>query len=474
MLWMTLALAMDEPRACEPVRMRTLAAAVEDARVAFAALEIVEGQARLADARAHVLCLNAPMPPEMLGEFAWLEAESAIWSHEVESAWPWVRLATDLQVTPPAHLGGRHPMQRWLTSMPSAPEIAGPTARLDGGKGHRVVVDGQLLDPPRVRTQTPHLVQLFEGRDLVEAWWQQGNQFRGTLLVPLVEPPTAVAKGGTVAYWEQWLVQNPSSQWVEYAREQLDGLKLAAAVDGGGAGLEAYLADAPGAGQTVAKVLLEPMDFDRASVSGSRRALESFIAAHPGGRFVGDAERLLEALDWELTTEQDTAGAYEGYLAAHPDGRSALEARRRLAARLVTRAQRAGDDVALAQVEVRFPWSIAGARAGALARGDRMVNVVLGGDSNEELVTALRSKGLVVERAPREPFGRGTGLEARTGMVWSEVADVDGWYHARAELWMVDGRAPVATWRVQATDEESARSLLAAEMPPIDDWIPSR
>jgi hypothetical protein len=467
MLWLTVALA--EPCA-ESVRLRTFESHLADAQEAFAAARVVPGEFALADAREALSCLGTPVPPASLGVYAWLEAEASVWAHQVESAWPWVRLARDLGVASPAHLAAPHPIQRWITTLPPAPPLAGPEALLER-PGHRTFVDGQVLDAPRVRTETPHFVQVFAGRELVEAGWQRGARFEGRWLTSLTAVPEPESRRAEASYWESWIAANPTSQWVPYAEEQLDAIRLRDARQDGGAGLEAYLDADPGAGRAAARSLLEPMAFDRAAVSGSRRALEAFLESYPGGRFTGDARRLLDRMDWEAATEQDTASAYDTYLARQPAGRSATEARRRLADRLVQRALHDGDPQALAAVEARFPWSLAGARAGAKARGTKLVAMVLAGDPNEELVMVLREHGLRVDRRPRARIGGSEGLPAQTGLVFTAVEEAGAGFHGRGELWLPGARAPVAVWRVVGTDPDAVRDLLVREAPDLAEWI---
>ncbi|MCB9669206.1 MAG: hypothetical protein H6734_07035 [Alphaproteobacteria bacterium] len=470
MFWLSLALAEDP---CEPVRPRALADDVDRAAEAFAAGGLVEGELALAAVRRDLACLAAPVDPAVLGAVAWLEAEEAALHHDADAAWPWVFLARDLRVDPPPHLQRAHPLQSALAYLPDAPPIGGNGEAFAEPGRTRIVVDGQHLELPRVREGIPHLVQVFDGRDPVVSWWQHGARFPGDRIALRVELPAGKSKEGSAAYWESWLREHPDSRWRGYALDQLDDVRFREALASGGAGLEAYLDGDPRHHRDAALGLLEPMDFARAVLDGSRASLSGFLEAHPDGRYTGEARDALDALDWELATEQDTATGYARYLERQPRGRWAPEAHQRLASRRLAVAAARDDRQALAELTVDHPGTVQGARARALAQGVRIQALVVAGDTNEPIVQEARQLGLRVERAvdAADPGRTTVDDPAGTGRVWSRVAEVDGVTYARGELWLPGSRAPVFTWRASGIDDVSAREALAAGMVDLETWV---
>lgn len=460
----------DDPL-CDAVRPRFVEEKVEMARVLFEEGGALAGAPALAEVREAFGCVGAPIPADVLGTYAWLEAEQAILTYRPHAAWPWLHLARDLGTEPPTHLQRAHPLQSWLTEVPATPESDGPEATVGSTAGRRAIrvfVDGSELQVPRVRERTPHFVQVFEGGELVDTYWQQGDRFHGRWLRPAHAMPAVPKRTDTEAYWSSWLAANPTSKWRTYALEKLDALRFYDALEDGGAGLEAYLTDDPGANRALAAELIEPMELDRAVLSGSRTALVAFLEAHPEGRYRGDARRALDALDWEVATEQDTSEAYALYLTRHPAGTWGSIARDRLAARWLRDLERLDDIAARDALLARFPHTVEATRARALRDGIRVQQLLVSGAQNEELVLAGRAAGLRVERALDRERG---GLPAGTAQVHTEVVlGAEGWV-ARAELWLPGGRAPVRVWTVESLDEEALPGLVAGAVDDLQTWV---
>lgn len=61
-------------------------------------------------------------------------------------------------------------------------------------------------------------------------------------------------------------------------------------------------------------------DWTNALVSGSRSAIEQYLATHPNSPFKSIALHKIDSIDWCTAQSQNTAEAVEAYLEQHPDG----------------------------------------------------------------------------------------------------------------------------------------------------------
>lgn len=74
-------------------------------------------------------------------------------------------------------------------------------------------------------------------------------------------------------------------------------------------------------------------DWGKAKQANSSSAYRDFLAKHPQGAHVDEANRCIDDLDWKEALAKDTIEAYEAYLAAHAQGTHAAEATGALAAK---------------------------------------------------------------------------------------------------------------------------------------------
>ncbi len=457
MLWLGLAVASPM---CEPPRPRALRLHVRQLVEQFEAGDR-SGMERSAEALRRMLpCLDRPVTPDLIGMLAWIEVARALERYRPREAWSWGRLASDLGVESPLPLDvGRMESEGMLRM----DEAALPWSFTEG---LRVYVDGVRVTEPRAREGVLHFVQVFDGRELVEARWQYGARFSGRWLAFGEAFPRLPRRAGTEAFWTTWLAENPSSPWRSYAEEQLDTLRFVQALEAGGAGLESYLERGGTHFASLARQLLEPMELDRARMKEAREDLAAIAERRPPGRYARDAEAALDALDWELATEQDTASAYATYLERQPLGRWAIEAAHRHAARALVRAERLGEMEPLREVVERLPGTVEAEQARALLEGMTLAGVRVEGDAVEPFVMRARALGLRVERGLRGD-ARSTGLGALRVRIDAGAAGVSG----VVELWLPDGRAPLERWQVEALDEPTVTEGLLEGMRAVERWV---
>lgn len=464
-MWMVLSIAAlaAEPL-CEPLRLRSLQESVEALDASLAEHGPLVDVADLERVRTAATCLQDPIEPALLGHLAWLEAEHALVRHRLHEAVPWVGLARSLGVRPPERLV--------VPPLPSAPPdeeraLAGRVPLSTGRAGTVLMLDGEVLSEPTTGTGMPHLVQRFVRGEPTEGVWQTGARFPGTWLRPESDPPERPRRRADPAYWERWLLENPTSKWRDYAASKLDAIRFYEALAGGGAGLEAYLSR-PGQSGPLARALLEPLELDAARLEGTRGALLGFLDAHPDGRFSGEAEQALDELDWRIANEQDTVAAYDTYLEVHPEGEHAGTARERLAERLSWWVERRRDQDALERLRAESPGAIPTARAEAELSGVKIQALRLTGTLDEAIALVARGLGLRLERlpdaSPNDPPAGTGALHVRLGQLG------EGWV-ARAELWLPGGRAPVAVWTEHGYDDRAVLEALAGGADELERWV---
>jgi len=70
----------------------------------------------------------------------------------------------------------------------------------------------------------------------------------------------------------------------------------------------------------VSAIRMEQQEWTNALVSGSKTALESYIARHPETPHKQEAQHKIDSLDWAFATGLNTLEAYNNYLDEHPNG----------------------------------------------------------------------------------------------------------------------------------------------------------
>lgn len=74
-------------------------------------------------------------------------------------------------------------------------------------------------------------------------------------------------------------------------------------------------------------------DWEKATQSNTTAAYRDFLAKHPQGTHVDEANSRIDDLDWKEALTKDTIEAHEAYSSAHPQGAHAVEAANALAAK---------------------------------------------------------------------------------------------------------------------------------------------
>ncbi len=494
----TAAFAQEE--LCSPVDAANLAGQLDLATGALKRFDLSRARSELEIAREKARCLQEPIGSAQLVRLAWLQAELGVFEQDLEEVWRWVRLArdTDPGAAFPDHVAADHPLRRYMPEQPEPPPIEGPERTIDHPRRGGVYMDGKRLESPRARRATPHLVQVFQGKERVEAWWQSGPVFHPSILERVEAESTAAARDGepseeeqvgpkrwkparknTIEAWEDWIADNPDSEWVAEARIRLDRRRFELAREAGEAALKAYLADDPGASASVARAEVERIHFEAAKAADTRQAWSIFLAAFPNGVYASEAERAFDALSWVRFEEQDTEQAYARYLTQHPDGAHRAVARERMMERAFEAAVASNDDRKLRAYLERYPGSSHTPRVRAVLAGTRLdaVQIAIDGLRGEDdaLESALREKlvpaGVRVERVPFPETVDNSLLPAGNGLLWVDVARLtDGRLEAEAALWAPVGAGPLARWTAESPDLEGLVDVVVEGLPDVADF----
>lgn len=68
------------------------------------------------------------------------------------------------------------------------------------------------------------------------------------------------------------------------------------------------------------RLQLADSEWTNAVVSGSKSALEAYMAKYPNSAHAMDANRKIDSIDWNAAVADDTENGYQGYLDNHPNG----------------------------------------------------------------------------------------------------------------------------------------------------------
>ena len=61
-------------------------------------------------------------------------------------------------------------------------------------------------------------------------------------------------------------------------------------------------------------------DWTKDVVSGSKSAIERYIAEHPNSPFKNVAQHMIDSIDWSVANTAGSVEALETYIESHPDG----------------------------------------------------------------------------------------------------------------------------------------------------------
>lgn len=500
MLFVARALAQDE--ACAPVAVERFAAGVEAARAALVELHVDRAEALLDQLLDEARCLAEPVPPELLGRLARLEAVRWLYDQDPEAIASWAGLAARVDPDGAWPVADDHPIRRMMPARPPPADRAGPEGRgvLHPRKGG-VFVDGAFLEEPRATLGEPHLVQLFgEDGERLGGWWQDGAAFRDEILADgptAAEPPRwwtgapevpdfPAARRDTVEAYAGYLEKDPLGEHAAYARRRLDDLSWEAAADEGTPdAARAYLASWPhGRNADAARFVLEKEAFGKALAEGTAAALEVFRSRWPHGAYAVEAGRRLDDLAWAAAAGADTSDAYAGYLLRWPGGRHAREAR--LAREELAWTEAAASEAGLRRYLEQSPHGAHADEARAILAGARFWSVDLGVAADPDVSKAvadalakeLGRQGLEVVRVGTRP----AAVPAGTALVWVTVTrSASGILEGNLELRVAGIDRPlmqVVTASMAVATDPGARAQLAArlvdELPPLGRWTRPR
>ena len=67
-------------------------------------------------------------------------------------------------------------------------------------------------------------------------------------------------------------------------------------------------------------------DWTNAMVSGSKSAIERYLAEHPDSPFKNIAQHMIDSIDWSVASAAGNVESLEAYIESHPDGEHLEEA----------------------------------------------------------------------------------------------------------------------------------------------------
>lgn len=128
----------------------------------------------------------------------------------------------------------------------------------------------------------------------------------------------ALAICGVCFYFYNQAKDNKEHEAYEYAMTSNDPMVLQSYLD-------TYRADAPeehidSIQSHLAMLRQQDQEWTNVLVSGSKAALEDYLAKHPDTPHRGEINNKLDSLDWVDAQRQNTVDAYQEYLNSHPEG----------------------------------------------------------------------------------------------------------------------------------------------------------
>ena len=236
--------AFAQQEACEPKPASALTESL-DAIVPLLGTDPKAAARELAKAEGIARCLDAPIAPAQLARYAWLQAEGAALRQDEVFTWAWAEAAHDAgSPQPPERVPAFHPLRMLLEEAPEPHPLGGPEdVGLAAPRKGTIYVDGVAITAPRVRMETPHLVQVFGKDGLILSMWQNGAAFSPALLQasgdrvrPTADAHDALppenwkpAKLGTVEAYEKWIDKHPEGPWLQEAKDAIDEMAWNAA-----------------------------------------------------------------------------------------------------------------------------------------------------------------------------------------------------------------------------------------------------
>jgi hypothetical protein len=179
--------------ACETY---TLDGWLADVAAVDATLEAVQLDAageQLAAVADQLLCLQVAAPPQVFARFAVQRATVAFFGQDEMGALRWSRAAqfADGDVAWPSIVAEGHPV-RSLSEDTGPPLWGGPDGGFAIDRRGAVLANGLFIARPRLPSEVPMLVQVFDRRgDWVQGHWQDGPLFPEALLDADTDPRVA-------------------------------------------------------------------------------------------------------------------------------------------------------------------------------------------------------------------------------------------------------------------------------------------
>lgn len=336
MLIALIATALAQQEACTPQAPATFAQALDAVEPLLS--EDLSTASTTLDAAAEVArCLSEPVEPSVLARFAWYRAEVASLNQEEVATWAWATAAGDAGSDAPAErVPPFHPLRTLLEEAPEDPPMGGPEGvGLAVPKKGTLYADGKPLSTPRVRMETPHLVQVFDrDGELFLSMWQNGAAFSPTLLSageerarPTADAHDAVppenwkpARLGTVEAYEKWIAKHPEGPWLQEAKDAIDEMawEEARKTDTDLA-YRQYVHDFPeGLHVRQAQLLVEHHAYLEVMERPTREKWKEFLKRFDEGTYANEARMQIDTIDWRVAQKSNTPDAYRTFITQHP------------------------------------------------------------------------------------------------------------------------------------------------------------
>ncbi len=170
--------------ACEPYTLDGWLADVAAVDATLEAVDIDAAGEQLATVAEQLACLDVAAPPEVFARFALQRATVAFFGQDEMVALRWSRASqfADSDAAWPSIIAEGHPV-RSLSEETGPPLWGGPDGGFAVDRRGAVLANGLFLARPRLPSEVPVLIQVFDRRgDWVQGHWQDGPLFPEALV----------------------------------------------------------------------------------------------------------------------------------------------------------------------------------------------------------------------------------------------------------------------------------------------------
>ncbi len=170
--------------ACETYTLDGWLADLATVNATLEAVDIDAAGAQLAAVADRLACLEVAAPPDVFAQFALQRATVAFFGQDEMVALRWSRAAqfADQDGAWPSIIADEHPVRK-LSEETGPPLWGGPEGGFAVDRRGAVLANGLFIARPRLPSEVPVLVQVFDRRgDWVEGHWQDGPVFPEALV----------------------------------------------------------------------------------------------------------------------------------------------------------------------------------------------------------------------------------------------------------------------------------------------------